>query len=99
MAFENAEIGAVTQIVALPGIAVEHHMADAGLAHGGHEAHSPFFREHVVNSSRNQSRAAVGTAASNSMIIPAVQAFSSGVQLPPEFAPMMLDKSLYAAAR
>ena len=48
VAFENAEIGAVAQIVALPGIAVEHHVADAGLAHGGHEAPAPFFRKHGV---------------------------------------------------
>ena len=36
--FEDAEIGDVAQVIALPGIAVEHHVADAGLAHGGHEA-------------------------------------------------------------
>ena len=46
VAFENAEIGAVAQVIALPGIAVEHHVADAGLAHGGRKAPAPFFRKH-----------------------------------------------------
>ena len=33
VAFEDAEIGGIAQIVALPGIAVEHHLGDAGLSH------------------------------------------------------------------
>src|SRR5580692_8255569 len=65
MAFENAEIGAVAQIVALPGIAVEHHVADAGLAHGGHEALATFLREHGV---------IPRDVAASGMIIPAIQA-------------------------
>ena len=36
VAFENAEVGAVAQVIALPGIAVKHHLRDAGLAHGRH---------------------------------------------------------------
>jgi hypothetical protein len=48
--FENAEIGAVAQIIALPSIAVQDHVADAGLAHGGREALAPFLRKHDVRS-------------------------------------------------
>ena len=50
VAFEDAEIGAVAQVVALPGVAVEHDVVDAGLAHGGHEALAPFLRKHDVRS-------------------------------------------------
>ncbi len=41
VAFEDAEIGAIAQIVALPGIAVEHEVLDAGLGHGGEHASAP----------------------------------------------------------
>ena len=45
VAFENAEIGAVAQVIALPGIAVEQQMLDAGLAHRRREPLPPFLGE------------------------------------------------------
>ena len=47
MAFKNAEIGAVAQIIALPGIAVEQHMIEAGLAHRRSEALTTFVAERL----------------------------------------------------
>ena len=38
VAFENAKIRGVAQIVALPGVTVEHEVLDAGLLHGRGEA-------------------------------------------------------------
>jgi hypothetical protein len=48
MALENAEIGAVAQIVALPGIAVEHHRLDAGLSHGTEQTSAAFLSQHAA---------------------------------------------------
>ena len=48
VAFEDAEVGRVAQVVALPGIAVEHHLVDAGLRHSGDEALAPFVLQHGV---------------------------------------------------
>ena len=46
VAFEDAEVGDVAQVVALPGIAVGHQFRDAGLRHRGQQSSAPFLRQH-----------------------------------------------------
>ena len=46
VAFEDAEVGDVAQIIALPGIAVDHQLVDAGLRHGGEQTSAPLLRQH-----------------------------------------------------
>ena len=49
VAFENAEIGAIAQVIALPGIAVKHEVIDAGLPHRRSEPLPPLLAEFLVH--------------------------------------------------
>ncbi len=44
--FEDAEVRRVAQVIALPRIAVEHHLGDTGLRHGGEQAAAALVPQH-----------------------------------------------------
>ena len=45
---EDAEIGGIAQVIALPGVAIEHHVLDAGIRHGCEQMSAPRLRRHVA---------------------------------------------------
>ena len=49
VAFENAEIGAVAQVIALPGIAVKQEVIDAGVAHRRRKPLPPLVPEFLLH--------------------------------------------------
>ena len=58
VAFQDAEIGGIAQIIALPGIAVEHHVLDARLRHGGEHASAPLLgQQHAPTPPRSRAPA------------------------------------------
>jgi hypothetical protein len=45
LAFQDAEIGRIAQVIVLPGIAVDHQQIEPGLRHGVDEARAALLRE------------------------------------------------------
>src|SRR5262249_61047065 len=63
VALEDAEIGRIAQVVALPGIAVEHDVLDAGIRHGGEQMSAPRLRQHLALLRRVRTRRRVAVVA------------------------------------